>query len=158
MIDHGANPVLYTTGIHFDRIKQVNHLLERMPDLEKDREWKGDLEPYQFTEGETLALREVSEFLQEYSYKNQDHKEYVTYYQREWRLTFNSLSFAGGNREHKAGEACFYNRTGKLYQIFKFAPEDVAFLIVPLRYWWQAKKLAKKFKCDVKVYEISDGV
>ena len=157
MIDYGANPALYTTGVHFDRIKHVNQLLERMLDLEKDREWKEETEPYRFTEDETLALKEVSEFLQEYSYKNQDHKEYVTYYQREWRLTFNSLNFASGSKVYKVGKTCFYIHNEKPYKIFKFSPEDVAFLIVPFRYWWRAKKLVKKFRCGVKIYEISVG-
>jgi len=39
MIGYGANPALYTTGKHFDRIKKLAELLARMEDLEKDKEW-----------------------------------------------------------------------------------------------------------------------
>lgn len=113
MIGYGANPALYTTAQHFSRIKQLSVLLERMEDLEKDREWKEEVEPYNFTEDETVAFQEVTDFLQEYSYKSQDHSEYVTYYQREWRLTFRSLPFAGENKPQNPGMSCFYTRNGK---------------------------------------------
>ena len=157
MIEYGANPAFYTTGVHFERIKHVTNLLDRMLELEKDRQWKEGFEAYRFTEDETLSLKEVSELLQEYSYKNEDHQEYVTYYQREWRLTFNSLSFSGGNKVQQPGETCIYIRDGKPYKTFKFSVADVAFLIVPACYWWRARKLAKKFNCAVKVYEFAIG-
>ncbi|WP_249930347.1 hypothetical protein [Pseudoalteromonas aurantia] len=70
--------------------------MARMEDLEKDRGWKEDLEPYSFTEDETLAFQEVTDLLREYSYKNKAHSDDVTYYQRELRLIFRSLPFAGG--------------------------------------------------------------
>lgn len=134
MILYGANPVFYTTGEHFDRIKKISSLLYRMEDLEKDREWKENHEPYHFTEDETVALQEVTDFLQEYSYKNQDDLCYVTYYQREWRLTFRSLLFAGNTKEWKPGMSCFHIKKGKSYCSFKFSPDDIEFIIVPLRY------------------------
>jgi hypothetical protein len=83
LIKYGANPALYTTGVHFNRIKKLANLLSRMEDLEKDREWRDELEPYQFGEEETFALQDVIDFLQEYSYRNNDTSDYVTYYQRE---------------------------------------------------------------------------
>lgn len=155
MIEYGANPALYTTGKHFNRIKKLADLLYRMEDLEKDREWKEDMEPYLFTEDETVAFQEVTDFLQEYSYKNNDHSDYVTYYQREWRLTFRSLPFAGETNPHNPGMSCFYIRDGKSYSIFKFSPEDVEFIVVPFKFWREGKKLANKMNCKLKIYEIS---
>jgi hypothetical protein len=155
MIGYGANPALYTTAQHFGRIKRLAELLARMEDLEKDREWKQDVESYPFTEDETVAFQEVTDFLQEYSYKNNDLSDYVTYYQREWRLTFRSLPFAGGTRPHEPGMSCFYIRNGKSYSIFKFSDEDVEYIVVPIRYWWRGRKLANKMNCKLKIYEIS---
>jgi len=155
MINYGANPALYTTGVHFKRIKKISNLLARMEDLEKDREWKDEYEPYDFTEDETVAFQEVTDFLQEYSYKNQDDSDYVTYYQREWRIIFRSLPFAGRDKSHEAGMSCFYIRNGKSYGILKFDSDDIEFIIVPLRYWWRARKLAKQLNCALKIYEFS---
>lgn len=155
MIGYGANPALYTTAEHFSRIKRLSGLLERMEDLERDREWKGEVEPYNFTEDETLAFQEVTDFLQEYSYKCQDLSGYVTYYQREWRLTFRSLPFAGGSRPQDPGMSCFYTRDGKSYSTFKFSSEDVDYIVVPARYWCPGRRLARKMGCKLKVYELS---
>jgi hypothetical protein len=155
MIDYGANPALYTTVKHFDRIKKLADLLARIEDLEKDREWKQDIEPYSFTEDETIAFQEVTDFLQEYSYKNNDFSDYVTYYQREWRLTFRSLTFADGKKSHEPGMSCFDNTDTNNYSLFKFNKEDVEYIVVPIRYWWPSIKLAKKIKCKLKIYEIS---
>ena len=131
MIAYGANPILYTTSMHLKRIRDIENLVARMKDLEKDREWRNEVEPYRFSEDETAALNEGLDFSQEYSYKNQDDKPYVTYYQREWRLPFNVLPFAGGNKPHEPGMSCFRSPEGLDYPIFKFARTDVAFLIVP---------------------------
>lgn len=153
MIHYGANPALYTTVTHFVRIRQIAAMLERMKDLEKDRQWREEFEQYFFTEDETVALLEVTEFLQEYSYKNSDLSDYVTYYQREWRLAFRSLPFAGDTTPHDPGMSCFYKRNGNSYPIFKFAPSDVEFIIAPLRYWVAARRIAKHLGCKVKIYE-----
>lgn len=155
MISYGANPALYTTGEHFARIKKLSGLLERMEDLEKDREWKEETDPYNFTEDETVAFQEVTDFLQEYSYKNQDDSEYVTYYQREWRLTFRSLPFAGGTKPQDPGMSCFYIRNEKSYSTVKFSNDDIDYIVVPARYWLQGRRLAKKIGCTLKVYELS---
>lgn len=157
MIEYGANPVFYTTGQHFERVKNIAKLLDRMRVLEKDREWKEQSEVYQFTENETVAMRETIEFLQEYSYKNQDQSDYVHYYQREWRLTFNSLPFAGQDKPHDPGMACFYTRNKTEYPIFKFAPSDVEYIVVPLGYWLKGRQLAKKIGCSLKLYQCSVG-
>ncbi len=155
MIEYGANPVLYTTNTHFERIKHIGTLLERMKDLEKDREWKEDpdIEPYQFTEDETIALMEIMELLQEYSHRKEDGIDYITYYQREWRLTFKVLPFAGSDSEFLAGMSCFYIRNGKSYHIFKFKREDVTYLIVPEAFASKAEPLAALLGCELKLYE-----
>ena len=155
MIEYGANPALYTTGKHFKRIKNLANLLAKMEDLEKDREWKEDLESYSFTEDETIAFQEVTDFLQEYSHKNKDHSDYVTYYQREWRLTFRSLPFAGGTKIQEPGMSCFYIRDGKNYSNVKFCKDDVEYIIVPFKYWLEGRKIAKKIMCKLRIYEFS---
>jgi hypothetical protein len=155
MIRYGANPALYTTGKHFYRINKIADLLAQMEDQEKDREWKEEVEPYNFSEDETVALQEVTDYLQEYSYKSQDFSEYVTYYQREWRLTFRSLPFAGGNKEQKPGMSCFYIRNGKSYSTFMFCKQDIDYIVVPARYWCKGKRLVKNMRCKLKIYELS---
>lgn len=155
MIGYGANPALYTTAGHFSRIKKISELLERMEDLEKDREWKDEVEPYNFTENETVAFQEVTDFLQEYSYKSQDPSGYVTYYQREWRLTFRSLPFAGGSKPQDPGMSCFYIRNGKSYSTVKFSSDDVDYIVVPARHWRSGRRLAKRMGCKLKLYELS---
>lgn len=155
MIEYGANPALYTTRKHFDRIKKLANLLAKMEDLEKDRSWKSDLEPYSFTEEETIALQEVTDFLQEYAHRNKDDSDYVTYYQREWRLTFRSLPFAGGSKPLEPGTTSFYTKYDKTYSIFKFSPEDVESIIVPSQYKEEGRKLATKMNCKLKIYEAS---
>ena len=157
MIAYGANPVFYTTKTHFDSIKTISRLLDRMKDLEKDREWRDKLETYQFTEDETVAMLRTVEFLQEYSYKNNDESKYVTYHQREWRLTFNSLPFAGNQNPHAPGTSFFYIRNGSSYLIFRFDPSDIEYIVVPFPYWIKGKKLAKKIGCSLKVYGLSVG-
>ncbi len=155
MVRYGANPALYTTGQHFHRIRHIADLLHRMKDLEKDREWREEGEAYRFTEEETLSLLEVTEFLQEYSYQNRDDIDYVTYYQREWRLAFNSLPFASGTGPPVPGESSIECRDGKCHKVFRFSPSDVAFLVVPLRSWWAARPMATRLRCDLKIYEFA---
>lgn len=154
MVAYGANPALYTTGVHHEQIRNIGSLLARMEDLEKDREWRSDVDFYSFSEDETVAMQEVTDFLQEFSYKSNDTADYVNYYQREWRLTFRSLPFAGGDSEHTPGKSCFYCRDGRYYKVFKFSPNDIEYLVVPFRYWWKARGLARKLGCGLKIYEL----
>ncbi len=157
MIAHGANPALYTTGVHFERIVKLSSLLAQMLDFEKDRQWREASETYQFSEDHTLALKEVTELLQQYAHRNEDAGDHINYHQREWRLTFNSLPFAGQGKHHDPGTVSFRTHDGKSYGAFRFAPEDVEFLIVPLRWWWRARQLARELGCRLKVYEFSVG-
>lgn len=153
MIEYGANPVLYTTRRHLDRIRNISNLLERMKDLEKDREWRSEVEPFNFSVDETIALIEVLGLLQEYSYKNDDGTDYVTYFQREWRLTFETLPFAGGTTEHIPGTSSFYVREGISYGVFKFDKSDVEYIIAPAGYEERALDAASTLGCNVKIYE-----
>jgi hypothetical protein len=153
MIDYGANPALYTTGKHFERIKKLANLLARMEDLEKDRSWKEDIEPFSFTEDETVALQEVTDFLQEYSYKGNDNLDYVNYYQREWRLTFRSLPFERDTKIQEPGMSSIYIKDGKTCSDVKFCKSDVEYIVVPFKYLCSGKKLAKNMGCKLKVYE-----
>lgn len=153
MIEYGANPVMYTTSKHLSRISHIAQLLERMKDMEKDREWRSEEEHYTFTEDETVALLEVLGLLQEYSYRNDDGSDYVTYYQREWRLTFDLLPFAGGTTEHSAGKSCFYIRNGTAYQIFKFKKSDVEYIVAPKAFEKRALSVSKLLDCELRIYE-----
>ena len=153
MIEYGANPVLYTTGMHLDRIRNISNLLERMKELEKDREWRSEVEPFNFSVDETIALIEVLGLLQEYSYKNDDGTDYVTYSQREWRLTFEVLPFAGGTTEHIPGTSSFYVREGISYGVFKFDKSDIEYIIAPAGYEERALDAASMLGCNVKIYE-----
>lgn len=158
MIEYGANPVFYTTLKHFDRVRNIARLLERMKDMEKDREWRERVETYPFKEDETLATLEIIEFLQEFSYKNKDEADYLTYYQREWRLTFNALPSMGNGESKIPGTASFYIRNNTTYKIFNFDPNDVEYLIVPFRYWRKALKLKRELGCSLKIYEFCVGL
>lgn len=158
MIEYGANPVLYTTGRHLDRVRKLSCLLERMKDLEKDREWRSEVEPYNFAEDETFALLEVLGLLQEYSYKNDDGTDYVTYLQREWRLTFEVLPFAGGTTEHTPGSSCFYIRDETTYSVFKFDKSDVEYIIAPAAYKDRASDAASILGCNLRIYEVEVNV
>jgi len=153
MIAYGANPVFYTTSRHLARIRHLEALLARMKDFEKDREWREELEQYRFTEDETIALTEITDFHQEYSYKNDDNTPYVTYYQREWRLPFSSLPFAGAGKSHESGMSSFYIRDGESYPIFKFGSSDVAFLVVPRAFQGIVSDLVQRTGWEIRVFE-----
>ncbi len=153
LIRYGANPVFYTTGRHFDRIVALAKLLDTMLDREKDREWAEDAEPYSFDEPQTLALLEALSFLQEYEYKGNVVGAAINYSQREWRLTFLTLPFAGGNQGQAPGMSGCYVRSGARYRTVAFAASDVSFIVVPRAYQPDAASLAAQIGCHVRVYE-----
>lgn len=153
MIKYGANPVFYTTEAHLARVKHLSTLLAKMRDMEKDRELKSALEPYYFTEDETVAFIGILGFLQEYSYKNSDTASDLTYYQREWRLTFNILPFRSGDGQISPGSASFESKNGISYPIFKFAAVDVDSIIVPRAFSDRAKEFVDKLQCRLIIYE-----
>lgn len=153
LIRYGANPVLYTTENYFNRIMSLSKLLDRLVDLEKDREWKEAAEPYLFTEDQTWALLQTLGLLQDYRYMGRSDAEALNYAQREWRLTFQSLPFAGGNAVQEPGMSCFYVREGRSYETVAFAADDVSFLIVPREFEGIAASIAEELRCAVKIYE-----
>lgn len=153
LMGYGANPVLYTTSQHVGRAKHVSDLLGAMLELEKDREWRETHRPYPFSSDQTEALLGISTLLQEYDYKGEMRPDGINYEQREWRLTFHTLPFAGGDSEQKPGMACFYKRDGKSYPTIAFAPSDVVFLVVPRRFEPEAQVLAGSLGCAVRIYE-----
>lgn len=150
---YGANPVLYTTKQHFNRILSLADLQDKMVDLEKDREWKEPRDAYSFSEDETWALLQMLSFLQDYAYKGRDDEDAINYMQREWRLTFNSLPFASGDEEQRPGMSCFYVRNGQNYLTVAFSNEDVAYLIVPRTFETDARAIANDLGCEIKIYE-----
>jgi hypothetical protein len=152
LIRYGANPVFYTTSKHYNKIKCQLALLDRMKDLEKDREWKECTEPFHFTEDETFSLLIVSGLLQEYSYKQNDNK--LNYSQREWRITFNSLPFAGQNKKLCPGMSSFTKEDGKSVRILKLHPEDIEFIVIPKSFEESGKELAKSISKPYKIFEI----
>jgi hypothetical protein len=153
LMRYGANPVFYTTEKHSERIKLIARLCDRMCELEKDREWRSGVEPYSFYEDETVALLESLGFLQEHSYKNRDQSAYVTYLQREWRLTHGVLPFAGDGQPQLPGMGSFYRRDNKSYGTVAFAPEDLLYIVVPRQFTGQASSLASCVGCELKIYE-----
>jgi hypothetical protein len=148
MIEYGANPVFYTTNTHFNRIVQLTSLVNRMHDLEKDREWKEELEKYHFKEQETMTLIDLYGFLQEYS-----HNDKLPYYQREWRLIFHMQPFAGGSTPQTPGMTCFRIKDGISHPTFKFSEKDVSQIIVTRAFAKQGAQIAVPFGCEVKIYE-----
>ena len=149
LIDYGANPVFYTTPKHYNRIKSQLSLLERMEELEKDRGLRQEFEPYQFTEDETFSLLIVSGLLQEYAYKQDGNR--LNYLQREWRISFNSLPFAGQGKVLLPGMSSFKIVAEKSVGFLKFDKDDIEFIVVSKAFEEKAKALSdeisKPYKC-----------
>jgi hypothetical protein len=150
MINFGAAPVLYTPSKHDGRVLAIKSLLATMRDMEKDREWKADLEPYHFSEDETLALRDIIGLTQEYSHAHVGSAPSINYYQREWRLLFDTLPFAGDQTPQNPGMTCF---DGQGNATVAFASSDVDWLIVPRAYEARAIPLATPLGCEVRIFE-----
>jgi hypothetical protein len=134
MIEYGANPVFYTTAKHLDRIKNTNSLINKLISEEIDREWKdenlnnGIGENYQFTGEQLYALNELFGFTQEFSYKDRDEN----YYQREWRINYETLPIEVGKGAEKIGYGGMHHKVkGKFLCEMKFAIEDIDYIILP---------------------------
>jgi hypothetical protein len=153
LIAYGANPVFYTTKAHFERVVEISKLLDRMVDLEADREWRSEAEPYTFTEDQTLALLETLCFLQEYGYRGREDDEAINYTQREWRLAFRALPFAGEGKTQEPGMSCFYIRGSKSYPNVAFGSSDVSYLVVPREFRSEAESLAADLGCGLRIFE-----
>jgi len=151
MMKYGANPVLYTTSKHLDRISEINKLINNLLSKEVDREWKGEIESYQFTSDQLYSLFEVFGFTQEYAYKDRDNN----YYQREWRLNYETLPFESGKGAEKVGNGGMHGMVnGKFMCEMKFAIEDIDYIIVPKSYYRKCSELTNIPKEKIKIYEV----
>jgi hypothetical protein len=152
MIEYGANPVLYTTERHLNRIIELYKLIKRLLNEEVDREWKSEMERYQFTTEQLFSLHEIFGFTQEYSYK----ANHINYYQREWRLNFDTLPFESGKGLNKPGYRDIKGMVdGKFTGEMMFAKEDIDCIIVPRAFLKKTQKLAAQICCNIKIYEVA---
>ena len=139
---YGANPVFYTTPVNYAMIQGQLALLAKLEELEKDRCWKKETEEYPFTEDETFSLQAFTGLLQEYAYRKDISK--INYEQREWRLVFASLLFAGGGAEQLPGMSGFTIENGKAIATLKFSHDDIDFIVVPKTFAKEGRDLAIK--------------
>jgi hypothetical protein len=152
-IEYGANPVFYTTNSHYNRIVEVSTLLEKMMDLEKDREWMSKPNPYSFSENQTVALVEILSFLQDYCYKGKKDPSATNYTQREWRIAFKTLPFAANKEPQKPGMSSIYIRNKISYYNMAFADSDVRYVVVPREFEDDARSIDRDLKCDIRIFE-----
>jgi hypothetical protein len=151
MMGYGANPVLYTTTQHLPRIKNINALINKLMSEDIDREWKEEMERYQFTSQQLYSLFEFFGFTQEYSYKDRD----INYYQREWRLNYETLPIEPGKGAEKVGYGGMHGLVnGKFMCEMKFSLDDIDFIIIPKSYFKRRKELLGINKSKIQIYEV----
>jgi hypothetical protein len=157
MIEYGANPVMYTTAKHLERIKSTNSLINKLLSEEVDREWKDaklndDLgDHYQFNSKQLFALNELFGFTQEFSYKERDEN----YYQREWRLNYETLPFEVGKGAEKVGYGGMHGIVGGKFMCeFKFSLDDIDYIILPKSYFKRKKEISELANDKFKIYEV----
>jgi hypothetical protein len=122
-----------------------------MEDLEKDREWRDEIEKYQFTEDETYSLQIVSGLLQEYAYRRDNSR--LNYCQREWRISFNSLPFAGNGTMIQPGMSSIKVVDGKTIRYMKFELNDIEFIVGPKKFKKEIKRLSNEISKPFKIFE-----
>jgi hypothetical protein len=150
-IEYGANPVLYLTPTHNTRINEVNSLINRLLRENVDREWREQVDRYQFTEDQLYSLFELFGFYQEYRY-NDNH---INYYQREWRIVYDTLSSKSGGDPIVPGQSGMRGIvSGKMRCEMKFALEDIEYLILPKAYCKRKNEILEVVNCKVKIYEV----
>ena len=135
MEEYGANPVLYVTTKNLAHINSQMGLLRKFEDLNKDREWKEDVEPYQFSEEELLSFYFTAGLSQELKYKG----EKDNYFQSEWRILYQPDLFLGQNKENKPGMIRPSSLNGKNVGYLKFDARDISYILVSEEYAKQAK-------------------
>jgi hypothetical protein len=151
MIEYGANPVLYTTSKHIDRIQNINTLINKLLDEEVDREWKNGMERYQFTSEQLYALHDFFGFTQEFSYKERDEN----YYQREWRLNYATLPFEAGKAAEKVGYGGMRGVLGGKFRCeMKFSLDDIDYIIMPKSYFKRRSEISILTKDKFLIYEV----
>jgi hypothetical protein len=157
MIEYGANPVLYTTAKHLERIKSTNSLINQLLSEEVDRVWKdaklnndvGDR--YQFTSEQLYALNDLFGFTQEFSYKERDEN----YYQREWRLNYETLPFEAGKGVEKVGYGGMHGLVdGKFMCEMKFSLNDIDYVILPKSFFKRKKEINELSNDKFLIYEV----
>lgn len=148
---YGANPVFYATEKHYEHIRHLTSLVDRMKNMEKDREWKNDFEPYQFTEDETVSLMILSGLLQEYTHKRDDQRN--QHKQREWRIIFDALPFAGDNTYQSPGMSCFKIVNKNSVRFMNFDPHDIEYIVVPRSQQAEGTALAEQIDKPCKILE-----
>lgn len=161
MIQYGANPVLYTTREMNERVEKFISLISRLQSEEVDREWRdatqnddiGDR--YQFTSEQYFAMFELAGFMQNYQYSDTS----IDYYQREWRINYETLPKAIGMEiQDTPGQAAISGSIGtsnqqRIYCSMLIDLDDIDFIVVPRAYGDQARNMTDSLRAEVKIYE-----
>jgi hypothetical protein len=161
MIQYGANPVLYTTREMNERVETFISLISRLQSEEVDRAWRdatlnddiGDR--YQFTSEQFYSMFELAGFMQNYQYSDTS----VDYYQREWRINYETLPKALGiEPQVNPGQGAIHGSIGqgasrRTACSMLFDLNDIDYIVVPKDYEEQAMLLVNGLRADVKVYE-----
>jgi len=161
MIQYGANPVLYTTREMNERVKTFISFIGRLQGEEVDRPWRdatlnddiGDR--YQFTSEQFYSMFELAGFMQNYQYSDTS----VDYYQREWRINYETLPKAlGMEPQVNPGQGAIHGSIGQGTRrrtacSMLFDLNDIDYLVVPKDYEEQAALLVNGLRAEVKVYE-----
>jgi hypothetical protein len=161
MVRYGANPVLYTTRAMNDKVETFISLIGRLQSEEVDREWKdaklnndvGDR--YQFSSEQFYAMVELAGFMQNYQYSDTS----IDYYQREWRINYETLPKGNGLKPQVIpGQGAIHDSIGEgarkrtacsmLYDL-----NDIDYLIVPRAFQERAQLLIEGLRAEVKIYE-----
>lgn len=135
MEEYGANPVLYVTTRNLAHINSQMRLLRKFEDLNKDRDWKEEFEPYQFSEEEFSSFYFIAGLSQELKYKG----EKDNYFQSEWRVLYQPDIFLGHDKENMPGMIRPSSMNGKNVGYLKFDARDISYILVPEEYVKQAK-------------------
>lgn len=130
MIIYGANPVLYVTTKNLVHIESQICMLKKFEDLNKDREWKEEIEPYQFTHDELLSFYFTAGLSQELEYKGKKDN----YFQSEWRILYQPDLFLGHGKSNEPGMIRPSSLNGKNVGYLKFDEQDVSYILVPEQY------------------------
>lgn len=161
MILYGANPVFYTTNEMKKKVESFIYLIHRLQSEEKDREWSAidsnvnDGIRYQFNTDQFNAMTELAGFMQNYQYNDSK----IDYYQREWRINYETLPHTIGiEPQNIPGEGAIYGAIGegdkkRIAGSMLFDLNDIDFVVVPREYSQQAEQLVEGLKAVVKIYE-----
>lgn len=161
MIKYGANPVLYTTREMDEKVETFISLVGRLQNEEVDREWRdatlnddfGDR--YQFTSEQFDALAELAGFMQNYQYSENS----IDYYQREWRINYQTLPKAiGMEPQIIPGQGAIHGSVGeddnkKIACSMLYDLDDIDYIVVPRNFYQQALELVNGLRAIVKIYE-----